>query len=228
MQKFGTLAALGAGLLCAGIAAHAQIGIQFEQFAADVKTASSKQTSVHLMYAPIAVWNFEGAGASTSRNTNFLFSADATFGKHFGLGGWYNNFSNTFLYEIHGRYYFNNQLGVQLGTVGGEAFRVASNGTTINKENTNDIDGFLFYRTRPARWNGELGLGFYGTDGGNTGPTFYLAGSYSISRAWSIDLSFWYINSDVPALRKFSNGTFANTSANQTQTRFTAGIGYSF
>src|SRR5688500_13847469 len=82
-------------------------------------------------YGSVAVYPFapfmrggilEESGVGTVTSHGMLFAADLGYtpssGRSYELGGWFWRSSDSDVYQIHGKTFFNKEMGVQLGWIG--------------------------------------------------------------------------------------------------------------
>jgi hypothetical protein len=166
--------------------------------------------ALSLHYAPFfSGGRFPGASVSlpgnnqsigpggTQTNVGPLLAGDVGFRGHnarrtLEMGGWYWTRGHTDLYELHGRGFFSETMGVQVGYLGS----TSSSGSAM--------DTFLFYdfasqqldKNARRPWAIEVGIGpFMDFSAGKTTNSFsfYLQGSLGVAKNLSVSLSQWYV-----------------------------------
>ena len=213
---------------------RAQFGSAF------VPTSFSQEGTIHphLITANVFYTAFAGSGDGESATLpGVLFSledgfvlgggSDSAKKSSFKIGGWLfrgnwkdetrrEEFGNVAYYELHGKYYFAPQYGIQVGVLGARD----KTGTA----NSKDLDAFALYNFFKGGADSntghssvpyalQLGLGGYKyADVSSPRITAFLQGSVELRKYLSFDISSWYINSP--------SGGYED--------RYVAGLGYRF
>jgi hypothetical protein len=195
------LAATVLGSFALGLPAAAQYG------PADVPHMNSQDTgkprNSSVSFYPFS--EFKGRGFLIDGS---LFAAETGFLTGYGkssyaLGGWGFFRGSKYQVELHGKYFFNSQVGVQVG------------GIKTNNVNGLDIDVFALYNLSSRRlnpsthypWNVQFGLGPYIYSKNSAQFTGFIQGSLEVIRNWTVDASYWYIGSPFGAnIDRFAAG----------------------
>lgn len=187
----------------------------------------------------------------TALDNGFLLASEAAFANARGrggyaVGGWYWFRTNSLarattpilsqkavagtLYELHGKYYFTQQVGVQFGYTG------ISGGVTKGSA----YDYLLLYTlTSPkAPYTVQVGVGGYHTSVDTRNPvdatallqrwrgtygTAFINGSVDLGKNVTLDMSYWYLRANrLPV----ETPGFPDTQFRSAISRFAVGVGY--
>lgn len=203
-------AATGAGMSAFGSpAAHAQImpgGLLGTTSISDpMGGGSGRRQSIAAAIFPLAPWRFDFKGGGSGTIDGTLFAVESTFVNEsgtggYGIGGWYwgsrdKNITGD-VYELHGKYFFNQKLGIQAGYVG---FQDGGSGYDLYL--TGNIAAKSSAETGKGGYSVDLGAGPY-KDPGGTFASAFLAGSADVAKQVSVNASIWYVgDSSFTAMR---------------------------
>lgn len=168
--------------------------------------AKPENGAIHTFYAQVFPFaDFSAGGGGSARG--FLASAEGGYAPRgskssFAFGGWYwRDYSrSTDIFEVHGKYYWNAQWGIQGGylnaSTGGRAF-----------------DAFLLYNLTPRkpdayRWSAQIGFGPFWdiTDYTTTDITAFVQLSSKLSRNLSLDLTYWFVRDRADSVSRLAIG----------------------
>lgn len=168
--------------------AHAQFGTAAVPRQIETKGEAAKNTFVTAY--PLAPFIIDTGGGSQTKYGGLL-----TLEKGFvqankrtaeTVGAWLWSSGDATIYELHGKYYFNSQFGVQAGFLG--AVNVGGH----------VYDGFVLYNPKLSlggknreALHTQIGLGAHG--GESTGFTGFLQTTYDLRHSLNLNVSYWYI-----------------------------------
>ncbi len=190
-------------LFFAAAPAYAQFG-QTGKPEAEV-TGAKTTTSGFVQFLPLA--RFSGAGGGFNAfSDGVLFAADGaiTFKSDDALifGAWYWMHNTDNIIELHGKYFLPRlPVGLQV--------------SYLNSRGTQDYDFFLLYDITSSRvvrkslstFKAMIGLGGYKYQDDGTQFTAYGQLSFRITRAWSVDATYWHIRSPIGFQDRIGIGT---------------------
>ena len=202
---------LVAGTMALGGSAGAQLGFTVTGRYQAVTQGSNRYGSVAFYpYAPfMRAGRFAEGGVGTRTSDGMLFAADTGYtppsGRALEFGAWFWKSSDSDVYQIHAKAFFNRELGVQIGWIG--STQASGNAYTL----------FLVHNLASAnvapqsrrQWGIQSGAGIIrdsSSGESSTDFTMFVQGSLEIGKKLSVNLTQWYLRNRIVDLNRFAVG----------------------
>ena len=216
--RCAALTALIAGSLTLCESAGAQLGFTVTGRYEAVAQGSGRYGSVALY--PLAPFMragiFAEGGSGTKTAHGMLFAAEGGYtppsGRSIELGGWFWSSGDSDVYQIHGKTFFNRELGVQLGWIGS----TGAEGNALTLFLIHDLASANVAPDSRRKWGVQTGLGIIrakAKDPTNVGDeptsndfTMFVQGSLEIGKNMSVNLTQWYLRNRITDLNRFALG----------------------